>query len=125
MERQVLLFLSVFLLVGCESKDPEKKFSELWNQTVDVSNTALDQVSKLDPDEAKREFRKLTQFEYQVRSVRPDISAAELQALLAELGKESWDCASPIQRTADFLLVCKRRPESILRYVPQTLLGKP
>jgi len=137
-ERQARVKISFFGLVpaltcsvifclaisGCDSKDSQR-LGEFVTKTVDASDAAIEQLGNLDSDQAKKEFKKLTQYEYQVKTFRVDIPAAELQGALSVMGHDGWDCGSPLLRKEDILLTCKKRPESLLRYVPQSLLSKP
>lgn len=117
------LFL-LFSTLGCE-KEHSKELDSIISKTLKVSDAALSQVENLSSEDAKTEFRKLAQYEYQVMSVAKEISAKELEGKLAVYGTQGYDCSGPILRTEDLLLVCKKRPESVLRYIPQTLVGRP
>jgi hypothetical protein len=129
-EKQVQLFLLFIAVVtgGCGAEEPKKAdedaLQKLWSKTRQVSGQALEQVSKLETEDAKREFKKLSQFEYRVIPFPRDVNPTELQSSLGTLGEEGFDCSTPILRESDLLITCKRKPESLLRYVPPGLLGK-
>ena len=82
------------------------------------------------PDLTVREVEKLQQREYLVRGLPIDASAARIEDTLNELGKDRWDCSavekpsSSGEKPAALLLLCKRIPETLLRYVPQSILGR-
>ena len=112
-----ILGAALLLSTGCE-KESAESFDKLFSKT-------LEQVGNLNPDDASKEFKKLSQFEYRVISFKKEIAIAELEIQLRAFGANGFDCADPIQRLEDLILICKRRPESLLRYIPQTFVGRP
>jgi len=120
----LLFFSGLFFLIGCQT-DSGNSLDNLVSKTLQVSDAALEQVQNLNSDDAKQEFKKLNQFEYKVSSFKKDISVLELEGSLSLYGAKGYDCSGPLLRAEDILIVCKKRPESLLRYVPQTLVGRP
>ena len=119
-----ILLCGLVFLIGCDSKSNDS-LQKLYDDTVEASDKALDKVSSVNSEEAKKEFRKLGQFEYQVLSFKKDIPAAELEGRLGVYGLQGFDCQSPLIRNEELIVLCKRRPESFLRYIPQTIVGRP
>ncbi len=111
-------------LCGCDSR-PEPTIEEVWNQARSATDTALNSVENLEAGRTKREFAKLTQYEYNIVELPLEVPTADLQRKLSVLGVDGWDCAPPLTRMEKLLIFCKKRPESFLRYIPQTFLGKP
>ena len=113
----------LLLLAGCQQETPSS-LDRLINKTLEVSDTALEQVSNLSPEDAKKEFKKLSQIEYKVLSLKKEISAAEFEGVLSVYGQKGYDCAAPLIRAEDMMILCKRRPDTYLRYIPQTVVGR-
>jgi len=119
-----LVPLGLIFLVSCEN-DTSKSLENIVSKTIQASDSAIEQVGNLNADDAKKEFKKLSQFEYQVLSVKKEIPTEELEGRLAVYGANGFDCSPPVVRAEDMITVCKRRPESYLRYIPQTIVGRP
>ena len=138
------------ILSGCdfdsssESISTEKlreQLSSKWDKLVE------------NPEVSVKEFKKLKQLEYKVVSVPERSSNASIETLLSSLGQERWDCrpggliadrlrgapgrasgrqgdsskeraAGPGTGDAEMIFVCKRTPDTILRYLPSSILGR-
>jgi hypothetical protein len=118
------LVLAGFMAMGCE-RETQDSLDKLVSKTIQVSDAALEQVGSLNSDDAKKEFKKLNQFEYKVLSFKKDVSVKELEGSLTLYGTSGFDCSGPMVREEEFILICKKRPESLLRYIPQTFVGRP
>jgi hypothetical protein len=89
------------------------------------------------------EFNKLSQIEYKVEIFQNDSSKTEIENRLNQLGKERWDCFSSFEKSIfinnkndsyentrsrniskETVILCKRMPETVLRYLPKSLIGK-
>jgi hypothetical protein len=124
LKKIALLLLANLLVAGCENNASES-IDNLVSKTLKVSDAALEQVGSLNPEDAKDEFKKLNQYEYKVASFKKDISVHELEGSLSVYGSKGYDCSGPIARAEEIILICKRRPESLLRYIPQSFVGRP
>lgn len=141
----VSFLISLAILTGCQKEEADlaelsDTVQESIRQTVNRAVTeARNKVDELRPGEvAQEEFNKLQAFEYHVESVFLPTSAADLQLRLNELGKDKWECSSPVLGLTDplpiqaeqkkmalpdsdrgservALIVCKRRPATYLR----------
>ncbi|MBN8550734.1 MAG: hypothetical protein J0M12_15575 [Deltaproteobacteria bacterium] len=65
---------------------------------------------------AQQQFQDMFRFEYKVVEVDNSASATKLQDTLAELGMERWECFNIIDRGTSYMIPCRRRPISLLRY---------
>ena len=120
------LALSLVLSVGgCQDqKGPDglQKLTEEFSRTV---QSAKEQFEKIAPQrqeieqKAGAETEKLFTFEYRVQEIGKDVKPAEIQARLAALGKDRWDCFHIEPRKDALLLFCKRQPKTYLRYIPR------
>lgn len=136
--QNIILFLSIlFILSSCNKTQDEltKKISE----STDIITKSLEQkITDLaeDPSQPIEEVKKLSQLEYKVKIFPIETSAEEMEEELTNLGKERWDCSSifPTPRPPDpktnasskpeILAVCKRTPETVLRFIPRSILGR-
>lgn len=86
-------------------------------------NSASEYVSSVSPQAKElqnatvEEMDKLFQVEYKVSEISASSTAPQLEKLLADLGKEGWECFSILPENAGLRVVCKRRPRSVLRYL--------
>ncbi len=132
------IFISIlFILSSCNNTPDEltKKISE----STDIITKSLEQkISNLaeDPSQPIEEVKKLSQLEYKVTIFPLETTAKEMEEELTKLGKERWDCSSifPTPRPQDprtntnskpeILAICKRTPETVLRFIPKSILGR-
>lgn len=99
-------FLILGLLLGCDKKD--------------VLEDLTSRAKGLEPytKQAQEEVEKAYQVEYLVKDFDLAIPAKELNDSLNELGQARWECSS-VAITANIRLICKRKPRSVLNYVPR------
>jgi hypothetical protein len=79
-----------------------------------------------------KEIEKLQQREYTVIRLPFDTPMEKIEGTLNEFGKNRWDCfhiekvppSNREEKVGSFLFFCKRMPETPLRYVPQSILGR-
>lgn len=77
-----------------------------------------------------QELEKLYQFEYTVFRLPVESSPTKLEGLLNELGKKRWECFqvekvfSKEENSEMFVIFCRRNPDTPLRYLPRTLVGR-
>jgi len=126
-----LLFLASLSMLACEngSDASVEKLRETFSNILDSSDEAIRGLSALSPEDAKKEINKLREFEYRVLEYPADVSAKALEVDLQALGALAWDCTpGPLRIIEDeksvLMVFCKRRPDTPLRYIPQTLLGR-
>ena len=121
-----LLIFIALLLTSCE-----KEIKTVTKSTDQISKTLQEYVN--DPNKSVEELEKLHQVEYEVFSLPPDSSNTKYKNTLNEMGKKRWDCfhvenirsineEGKVQ--ANLMFFCKRTPETLLRYVPRTLIGR-
>ncbi len=124
-----LVVLIAFLVSGCNRSSSEsskytaedieaalrKGFSQLWQ----------------DPNLPIKEVEKLQQREYSVFTLPVDSDAKQIEKTLNELGKNRWDCfaiekitSSAPDKTDSLMFICKRMPETLLRFVPHSIIGR-
>lgn len=114
-----LIFLST-----CQSNSQDKELEILAKDFKKGLEQATEKINQLAPSQQQLkqstvgEVEKLFSLEYRVIDIDRDVPAAEIEARLAALGRDRWDCFH-IEPTAGSLrLFCKRRPQSYLRYIP-------
>lgn len=132
----VLLSAAVFLAasLGCDKKDAEQQISsaqKTLNDALDKSTQKFNELSSLSTEDATTELKKLRQLEYSVSEFPLTSSREELEKFLKIKGEEFWDCFSvemvpefKVGEGAHLRIICKRRPQTMLQYVPQQLLGR-
>lgn len=116
-----LLAIISSILCGCEGKRHDKYYALLEDLLQYPEVREL--VSKSGMPIA--EFKKLQQVEYHVVSLDGE-QPEQIERQLNELGKERWDCFHISQQSklsgVAIVAFCKRRPDTPLSYVPQTLI---
>jgi len=79
------------------------------------------------------EVKKLSKWEYEVFSIAIEDSPKKMEAALDEIGEERWECfhtekifttSASGKRVGKLFFFCKRKPETLLKYIPKTLLGR-
>jgi hypothetical protein len=134
---RLLALVCAFLLplVACESPDKQAvrkrigEAQETIKQLTDATDSTLPDIKKLSPDDALNEVKKLRQFEYKVVTFPVNATAEAITAKLAPEGIDGWECfAAHTLKGADGTdqlgLFCRRRPETPLRFVPQSFLSR-
>ncbi len=113
------------ILSGCQSDTPEvSQLKDEVHKLVERTSDALNQLApKKDAlvGKANDEVDKLFAFEYIVHDLPIKASSDELSTTLNDLGKERWECFSVVDNIDGKQLLCKRRPQSYLRYVPRVI----
>lgn len=79
------------------------------------------------------EVKKLSKWEYQVFSVKIEDSPSKMQSALNDIGEKRWECfhtekiftkGSNGERVGKLFFFCKRKPDTLLKYIPKSLLGR-
>ena len=119
------LFGVLLVCSACDQKEPET-FGQPGEQeessTIEDMQELFEQLAphkrRLE-ESASREMEKLFVFEYHVEDIARDNSAKEMEARLARLGRDRWECyhVEPIDKSLRFF--CKRRPKTYLKYIPK------
>lgn len=121
-----LLFTCIFLLSlsGCkEEHGGSEQFSRLSEDLKETLKDAKRAVAGLAPDtsavqqKTNEEIEKLFRFEYKVEELAKEAPAGEIEASLARLGSDRWDCFHVESTPASLRLFCKRMPRTYLRYL--------
>lgn len=68
-------------------------------------------------ESATEEYSKLYAMEYHVVQIPLSESPTAMEMELGRLGRDRWDCFHVIESEDHLRLVCKRRPDTWLRYV--------
>jgi len=115
----------IFLCAGCgvDSKETKQTVHEIGNDVEQLTKTIGDYINQT---EAPAELKKLQQFEYRVETFPLDAPATLVEERLNDLGKDRWDCVYADRfetKEPKSAFVCKRRPDTPLRYVPKTFIG--
>lgn len=125
----ILLFLSV---IGCEKIEKHKDEIKLSERLEKIETQARNFIEEQRPpvDKSIEEVNKLHQWEYRAVEISDSSSAEEIEGALQALGKERFECFSIVQvqgvggRAGKLLATCKRAPETLLRYVPRSIIGR-
>ena len=118
------------LSTGCAGPDNEQtakavdKLSERLQMLLSEGDKTLDAVTSLSSDQALGEFKKLKQFEYRIVSLPLSLSSEAQEQQLNQLGAEGWECFSVVPGTTEFRVYCRKRPDTPLRFVPNSVLGR-
>lgn len=109
--------------IGCSSEGKETSSLPLSAEisrhldTVKKSYESLPEREELQAS-AIEETKKLMRFEYHVAEYDQLSDATTIQKELDALGRERWECFS-VQHVGDKMrFICKRRPDSVLGYLP-------
>jgi hypothetical protein len=90
---------------------------------------AIDELSKSSTPPIE-EVKKLSQLEYHMEVFQLEVEPNVVTERLDILGKERWDCFSSFGRPRtepqkpEMVVICKRTPETMLRYVPRSFIGR-
>lgn len=115
------LTVSVIALTGCQQQE-EMTLDEVQkslSKTLDQAGKTLGEIterSRRVPDIAQSEVEKIVSFEYRVMKISKTDEPELMEAELAALGEQRWDCFHVEPQGLDLLFFCKRRPKSYLRY---------
>lgn len=119
--RLLIALILVLVLSGCTQEKENKGLdgiSKDLEQSWDDAKNKLDSYTKSSRTSALHEIEKLYILEYKVSEIDASASASAIEQRLNELGKDRWECYDN-QRIGDSLhLFCKRRPGSVLEYLP-------
>lgn len=122
-----LLCTTLLLATGCNGGVDEKTVDNLGQQIdamIAKGDQTIEAMKNSSPEDALSELKKLRQWEYRVVKLPLSLPANEQEGALNSLGAEGWECFDPYTVGTDLRLLCKRRPETPLRYVPNSLLGR-
>ena len=116
--------LLVASLISCDSRyehdnsknsgvmDTINKAYEDTRRTITGLTPSTDQVTA----QAQKQFNDMFSFEYKVVEFDNAAQVEKIQQVLSELGAERWECFNILDRGNSFLIPCRRRPISLLRY---------
>ncbi len=123
----ILVILSVGLIACGDGKEAARKIDALQRNVEDLISSN-DTLKNLSTEDASTELKKLRQFEYRIFSLPAGVNDDQIEAALNLHGKNFWECFD-VERVSkeegvELRFFCKRKPETLLRYLPQTLLGR-
>lgn len=120
-----MLCIAAFIAAGCDSGIGDKTV----NQIKDESSKTVEELKRILTDLAPsqdqihslttEEVKKLSVFEYRVYELAKDPATIDLEAALESAGRERWECFGILPGEKSLRLLCKRRPETYLRYIPR------
>jgi hypothetical protein len=126
-----LLLLSTIAMTASCNAQPDSSGN---GSTEELKKKIFEGFGRLmkNQDVPLKEIEKLQQREYTVIRLPIDTSTEKIEGTLNEFGKNRWDCfhiekvppSSREEKVGSFLFFCKRMPETPLRYVPQSLIGR-
>ena len=120
-----LIILTLLLPLASCNKDQEEMGRALEKKL----KSTINDLSK-NPSQPIEEIKKLHQVEYKTIVFPIDEDAAEIDRRLNELGQDRWQCFSSFVRPMatssgpEIVVLCKRTPETVLRFVPNSILGR-
>ena len=95
------------------------KFKKNWKKLTKVVKDAVDKSDvPTSVSEISEEVKKLHSFEYKLIEFGHDIPPNEIAKTLNELGKDRWNCGKFSEKEFSVQVLCKRPPNTVLRYVP-------
>ena len=89
-----------------------KHFFRRTGDTIQGYTPSSEQISAT----ATKQFQDMFTFEYRVVEVDNAVTAEQLERKLWELGQERWECTQLLERGSSYMIPCRRRPISLLRY---------
>lgn len=131
--KNIYLSLLLFGLFACDSSSGQNTPSKGSADFIQEQVTKAVQDYIMQPGRSVDEVKKLHQLEYNVFTLALEDSAARYEGVLDELGKNRWDCFHVEKvftnnekgdRVGKLLFFCKRSPDTLLRFVPKSLLGR-
>lgn len=126
-----LLLFAALISASCQSQSTKKaddqkpQDSGLFDHMQGLLDSASKRVDEVTPSKQRvkelttDELQKLHTWEYQVLELPAKTESPELEARLNQLGKEMWECAALDKSEKSLRLMCKRRPQTYLRYIPR------
>lgn len=118
------LCLILLLLSACNHE--QEQITKELNQKL---KSAIEDLSK-NPTQPIEEIKKLSQLEYKVITFNLETSPDKINDQLNDLGMDRWDCDTGFSRPRtpptppEIVIICKRTPETVLRFVPKSILGR-
>ena len=121
MQRHFILLLIACVLSACQQVDNEslRELADELQVTLKQAKAGVQSLTEKGQSLTTEELEKLFIWEYRVEEVKVQTSSAELQTLLAELGRERWECFAVTVHGEQLRLYLKRHPRSYLRYLPR------
>lgn len=120
--------LALLLSLSACNRDDRKSLHQAWQAVSGASDSALQELKKLSPEDAAAEYRKLRQFQYKVLTMPASEAPQKIEETLNAQGQEFWECFHIERRMErdieNYLVFCRRRPDTLLKFVPQTFLGR-
>lgn len=120
-------FLSLpflFVFISCDTQ--QKEMSQQIQKTIE---STISEITK-NPSQPIDELKKLSQREYKVITFPLEEDPEQIESALNVLGTDRWECGTGIARPRsapqkpEILYTCKRTPETVLRFVPQSIIGR-
>ena len=119
-----ILLLLILTSISCNKE--QEKITKDFNETL---TSTIESLTK-HPSQPIDKIKKLSQLEYRTLVFPLETSANDIDSKLNELGQERWDCGTGFARprsnpnAPELVLICKRTPETVLRFVPKGILGR-
>ena len=124
--------LAIAVITGCNGGAQEGAQDPRENQAASLLDSINSSVSDLGKtidtttketrksvhQLATQELEKLYKYDYKVISLPASMSDQEMEAQLAELGRDRWNCFHGETVNESTRLLCSRLPLSVLKFVP-------
>jgi hypothetical protein len=131
--RTFCILLFIFGFISCDKSSGQNTATQKGTDFIQEQVTKALQDYVMQPGRSVDEIKKLHQLEYNVFTLALEDSAARYEGVLDELGKNRWDCFHVEkvfstnkngERVGKLLFFCKRAPDTLLRFVPKSLIGR-
>ncbi len=123
--------------LGCKHEQElvKKKVAETVKSTGTSTGTDLTALSEkaqklfADSDISVDELQKLARWEYKIIELTEKTGNSELESTLNKFGFERWECFQIEPQVGSdgsksLRLFLRRRPDTLLRFVPQSIIGR-
>ena len=120
------LYLTILFLFSSSCNNKQEELTQQIQQKIE---TAISEISK-NPNQPIEEIQKLSQLDYKTVIFPLEIESEKIDETLNKLGQERWDCSTGFTRprsapnSPELVIICKRTPETVLRFVPKSILGR-
>ncbi len=125
MSKKFLILITALSITTACNPSQEKIAQELENKV----KTTINDLSN-NPSQPIEEVKKLSQLEYKTLVFPLEVDPSKITEELNILGQERWDCPTGFSRPRtspkppEIVIICKRTPETVLRFVPKGLFGR-
>jgi hypothetical protein len=121
-----LRFITILFCLTTSCNQNQEEIAKNIEQKI---KSTVDDLAK-NPSQPIDEVKKLSKQEYKTLAFPLEEDTEVIDKVLNQLGEDRWQCYSAFARprTApikpEMLILCRRTPETVLRFIPNSILGR-